>query len=217
MRIALCGAAGTGKTTLVKIISEITNIEINPVGARSVAQGMGFDSPYDVDAAGARAAFQERLLAEKLGWERQCDSFITDRTYFDHVAYCMMHCPEVLTPTALQMCADGLRLYDAIFFCPISAFHNLSNDPQRKHDKVYQRTFDMLLRGLFEEVAPEGILHSAGESVFPNPLPPVFVLKEGDKHWRTWQIKAAWLKFSANKKREAESVTGVVPGKGFRN
>lgn len=50
-KIAFCGAAGTGKTTLAKWVSEEFGLPINPVGSRSVATAMGFDSPYDVDKA----------------------------------------------------------------------------------------------------------------------------------------------------------------------
>jgi hypothetical protein len=52
MRIAFCGASGTGKTTLAKALGEFFELERNPVGARSVAREMGFDNPYDVDRAG---------------------------------------------------------------------------------------------------------------------------------------------------------------------
>ena len=57
MRIAFCGASGTGKSTLAKWIVEnaaelkLDGIELNPVGSRSVAKAMGFSSPYDVDKA----------------------------------------------------------------------------------------------------------------------------------------------------------------------
>lgn len=51
LRIAFCGASGTGKTTLAKAIQQKYGLELNPVGSRSVSKAMGFDSPYDVDKA----------------------------------------------------------------------------------------------------------------------------------------------------------------------
>ena len=51
MRIAFCGASGTGKTTLAKWLAEELKYEMNPVGSRSTARRMGFNNPYDVDKA----------------------------------------------------------------------------------------------------------------------------------------------------------------------
>lgn len=55
MRVAICGASGTGKTTLAKAIAEEFGLPINPVGSRSVAKKMGFANPYDVDMASEEA------------------------------------------------------------------------------------------------------------------------------------------------------------------
>lgn len=51
IRIAFVGASGTGKTTVARALAARLDIPMNPVGSRSVAQEMGFESPYDVDNA----------------------------------------------------------------------------------------------------------------------------------------------------------------------
>jgi hypothetical protein len=61
MKIAFCGASGTGKTTLARYISEKYDLPMNPVGSRSTASLMGFKSPYDVDKAN-RAVYRSELL-----------------------------------------------------------------------------------------------------------------------------------------------------------
>lgn len=61
MRLAFCGASGTGKTTLARMWSRLTGDELNPVGSRSVAAEMGFRSPYDVDRA-LESTYAEYLL-----------------------------------------------------------------------------------------------------------------------------------------------------------
>jgi hypothetical protein len=51
LRAAFCGASGTGKTTLAKMVMEEFGLELTPIGSRSVAKELGFKSPYDVDKA----------------------------------------------------------------------------------------------------------------------------------------------------------------------
>ena len=60
MRIAFCGASGTGKTTLATWLAEELGISFNPVGSRSTAASMGFSNPYDVDKSSLQA-YQESL------------------------------------------------------------------------------------------------------------------------------------------------------------
>src|SRR5579884_1906638 len=91
MRIAFCGASGTGKTTLAEHVAKKYGLEMNPVGSRSVAKDMGFESPYDADKAGRRAEFQRRLVDSKREWEATHDSFVTDRTTFDNLTYMALH------------------------------------------------------------------------------------------------------------------------------
>src|SRR5450631_4116837 len=91
MRTAFAGSSGTGKSVLTTFIHEKYGYPINPVGSRSVAQAMGFASPYDVDKAGKRAEFQRRLFVEKCNWEDAHESFVTDRTHIDNLIYSSMH------------------------------------------------------------------------------------------------------------------------------
>ena len=65
VRIAMAGASGTGKTTLMNFLAKEYGLPVNPVGSRSVSAAMGFASPYDVDKAGKRSEFQRRLVTEK--------------------------------------------------------------------------------------------------------------------------------------------------------
>ena len=58
MKVAFCGASGTGKTTLARYVSELLSIPVTPVGSRSVALELGFTSPYDVDRA-SLATYQD--------------------------------------------------------------------------------------------------------------------------------------------------------------
>jgi hypothetical protein len=149
MRIAFSGASGTGKTTLAKFVSEKYGIPINPVGSRSVAKAMGFDSPYDVDKSGKRAEFQRRLQAEKIEWELKHDSFVTDRTTLDELAYTILHDIETAIDPAYYDAATGhIQRYTVRFFLPRESFQSLGDDVARKSSSLYHGIFEDILWGL---------------------------------------------------------------------
>src|SRR5882724_92658 len=93
IRVAIAGASGTGKTTLAEAIADRYGLPINPVGARLIAASMNLSSPYDVDKLELRAEFQRKLFHGKRYWESQHHCFVTDRTIFDNLAYCLLHVP----------------------------------------------------------------------------------------------------------------------------
>lgn len=154
-RIALCGASGTGKSTLAAWISETYGLAVNPVGSRSVASAMGFRSPYDVDAAGARAEFQRMLLSEKTAWEREHDSFVVDRTTFDNLAYSAMHDVRgSIDEEILRSATEGMRRYTHVFMCPIGAFQDTNGDPDRVKEHAYHVVYEAVLVGLIHLLLP---------------------------------------------------------------
>lgn len=148
MRIAFCGASGTGKTTLAKWVAETYGVPFNPVGSRSVAKNMGFDNPYDVDKAGKRAEFQQRLLAEKIEWESQHDTFVSDRTTMDNLLYTMIHDVYSIDDTTIDQAVQGMARYTLVWFCPIKSFLNLGGDPNRVSNKAYHRLYDVTMPAL---------------------------------------------------------------------
>ena len=154
MRIGFAGASGCGKSTLASWLAAELELPDNPVGSRSVAAAMGFASPYDVDAAGKRAEFQRRLLAEKLAWEAEHDAFVTDRTTFDNLAYTILHDARAVDEDQLRAAARGVRRLTYVFFCPLDAHQKTGDDPARVHDRAYHLVYEAVLRGLFLQFAP---------------------------------------------------------------
>lgn len=148
MRIAFLGASGTGKSTLTQWISKEYSLDTNPIGSRSVAKMMGFDNPYDVDAAGKRTEFQIRLLLEKAKWEAEHETFVVDRTTLDVVSYICLHCISALTDEVLDNAFAWMKRYTHIYYCPLTAFINLDNDPNRVATMAYHKVYDTLIQGL---------------------------------------------------------------------
>lgn len=147
LRIAFCGASGTGKTTLAKWVSDQYHIPMNPIGSRIVAKEMGFESPYDVDKAGKREEFQRRLQAKKIAWEMENDIFVTDRTTLDDFSYTALHDVRAVDEVFIGKAFAHMNRYTHVFYCPTDSFCDPGDDPQRIKDMAYHRVFDMMMLG----------------------------------------------------------------------
>lgn len=148
IRIAFCGASGTGKSTLAEYVSQKYHLTMNPVGSRSVARAMGFESPYDVDKAGKRGEFQRRLLHEKVEWEDGHENFVTDRTTVDNLVYALLHDVHSITEEDLVYYKRGVRRYTHVIHCPTRAFCKPGDDPVRVTDMTYHHLYDLILSGI---------------------------------------------------------------------
>ncbi len=153
-RIAFCGASGTGKTVLATWIQEVYRLPLNPVGSRSVAMEMGFSSAYESDAAGKRAEFQARLVRKKTEWEAAHESFVTDRTTLDNLAYSMLHNAQTIDEQTFRISCDGMSRYQFVIYCPVAIFINTGDDQARVSDPVYHRLYDATVWGLLQRLRP---------------------------------------------------------------
>lgn len=103
MAIGLCGAHGTGKTTLAKAYADQIGVPFVEGRVSAVFKAMGLDSG---DAWGKlsmtqRLDVQERVLAEHVSLYREYgeSAFITDRTPIDFLAYTLANLrQDELTP-----------------------------------------------------------------------------------------------------------------------
>lgn len=155
-RIAIAGASGTGKTRLVHLLADHYDLEVCPVGSRSVAKEMGFDNPYETDRhPELRARFQRLLFERKREWEVGRACFVTDRTHLDNLAYTSMHGAHGLAEGALDEYATAMCVYTAVFYCPVAAFQRLGGDPHRRPELVYHQLYDVILEGMLRRFRPD--------------------------------------------------------------
>lgn len=113
MRVALCGPSGTGKTTLAKYISEEFNLpfiqgsaslimdektrkDLNerfnyePTGHKDVINQSSKNPEFGI-------AFQEELLNSRINKLSPLQSFVTDRSSVDNIAYFLAQCSHNAT------------------------------------------------------------------------------------------------------------------------
>ncbi len=166
IRLAFCGSSGTGKSTLASRIAKHLGAPQNPVGSRSVSIAMGFASPYDVDAAGKRAEFQRRLIVDKIAWENDQETFVTDRTPLDNLLYTMLHDITAVDEEMVELVRRGLSRYTCIVYCPVRVFCRVGEDTARVKSPAYQAVFDAALVGLIATYAePENVLTLASDDL----------------------------------------------------
>lgn len=153
-RIAFMGASGTGKTTLARWVSDAYGLPMNPVGSRSTAKAMGFDNPYDVDAAGERQDFQDKLLADKAQWEldHRAEGFVTDRSTLDNLTYTTLHGgllgPSNEAESGEAYIAKALahhRTYNVVIPLLVESGQWVDGDPARVSNQAYHRLYQRLL------------------------------------------------------------------------
>lgn len=156
MRAALCGASGTGKSTIALWLSETYGLPMNPIGAMGVAERMGFSSVYDLARAGLRPKFRANLFGLKTAWEEQTASFVTDRSTLDDLTYGLLHdVSDATKPEYFDAAIAHMARYELVIHCPARVFCAPSGDAKRLVEPRYHRAFDVLLSGLLREAEVE--------------------------------------------------------------
>lgn len=158
-KVALCGSAGTGKTTLGRALSKRLGVPYIPEGMRERIEG-----GLDVRSL-SHAAF--RALVVEL-WEEQCaredaavaahGGFVSDRSPLDFTAfrlvYAMLEEPEL--DAQLAEAVRRVRALDRLVVLPFGVLP-LVDDGVRSPRKWVQRRFQSTVEGLVMREAPDGV------------------------------------------------------------
>jgi deoxyadenosine/deoxycytidine kinase len=105
-KIGLCGAHGTGKTTLTKLISEKYNLALIDRTMRNMWEGFGV-SDFEKMPAELRGVFQKYAVLNQIQREdiEGVDGFVSDRTVLDNFVHVVMDS---------KMSEIDLGLYEAL-------------------------------------------------------------------------------------------------------
>lgn len=150
LKVGLCSAGSTGKTTLLKPLSEALNVGIFNLTTNSVMEKFNLKSQNDaVAVAGVVPAiginFQSQLIKDRFDYffdvsNIKDQDFVTDRTPLDSLAYYMIHnCywdTEEHTDELIEIIRNSRKLYDYIFCLPTGVIP-VENDGRRGLNPYY--------------------------------------------------------------------------------
>lgn len=154
LRIAIIGAAGVGKTTLLDAIcaqgvcfagARNDYVKI-PEAVRVLCEERGYKSPYDIPAEEIDK-FREDVLDRQIELENNAGSFIADRSVIDSWVYYMRwswNSTKVEdTERFYQKAFEQAQKYDLLIYLPI--MFETEDDGFRWKNDVYQKQVDRLL------------------------------------------------------------------------
>lgn len=149
MKIAITGSQGVGKTTLIKELQKIDSLKhFNFIqeSARAVIGKYPEFAKADQLRGKAKEEFQSLLIENQCRQEYIFDSFISDRSVFDALAYCLL-CKEKVFKGFQCAIDEHLRItdgYDILFYIPIE--FPIEADENRSANADYQQEIDNLIK-----------------------------------------------------------------------
>jgi len=157
IKIGFIGAAGTGKSTIARLLSRKMDIEFR--AAKNITQqildreGYEYGSGVRVERFLADTQRQLEILNETVNMHKKSGSYVTDRTVIDLAAYalCEMHDsnPRALK-NIMSKCHKNLCLYTHLFLCPW-IFAEIKPNHKRTLNPWYQMLIHTIELGLVEE------------------------------------------------------------------
>lgn len=182
LRIALTGAHGTGKTTLIGRLPELLEMTGRVGTCREAPRIIAdqINQPEFFRRGNNTPLRQGLIFLQHLVEERDvsggCDTLITDRTLIDHLAYTTVLFPEFVNSPEYSVYKSAsirsLIHYEHIFKLPIE--FGPVDDGVRESDNQFQREIDQEIDRLYSAagVAPtiirgsvEERLHAIGTAI----------------------------------------------------
>lgn len=154
MRIAFTGSGGTGKSTLVEIISKELNYPIIYEYAREACTVLGLKEPKDL-SENQVDEFQKIIFEYKSNEESKNKSFIADRTIVDGLAYHLLRfsnkeISQIKLKKYIKNMKNMMVNYDIVFFLEWGIFP-IQDDKFRICRPDKQLTIHFLLKGILND------------------------------------------------------------------
>ncbi len=145
MKIAICGASGTGKTTLAKELEKaVKELVFVSTSAKEVWPKYGLDKhtdPHEMPIDVFRD-YQNDILSRRKEVLSKHDSYITDRSPVDNIVYYLqgvaMRENSGISKLYIDKIEEQLKNLDLIIFLPLTQSIILEDDGKRVQNWYYQ-------------------------------------------------------------------------------
>ncbi|MGY4884249.1 MAG: AAA family ATPase [Nanobdellota archaeon] len=156
MKIAITGVAGTGKTTLGKLIEKHTSLKYIPDINDVTLTEMGYQSGSELfEKRGEEGMidWHMRTIRDKIKSDIEKENYVVDKTVFDFGARWFARfykSSEKENHELILNCMEkGKNLYDRIIFLPLDLNRDVEDNNMRTTDPYQRKKFDFILRGLY--------------------------------------------------------------------
>ncbi len=155
-RIALCGAHGTGKTTLLELLKSEYQLEPLARTVRTFWEDHGIDD-FEKLPKEVRNVFQKHLLLNQIDREEaQAEvGFITDRSILDYMGYTVASSDMSGVELAMYeaLVRERLKQYTHFIYLPVE--FPAKAEHLRAHPEIQQKVADVLESYLQKWLKPE--------------------------------------------------------------
>lgn len=136
MRVYMCGAHASGKSTLCRYVAEKYNLPMIPEVARMILS----ETELQIDALrsdiGIVNTYQSKVFERQIEEEGRQKNFVSDRSLIDCIAYSTQHStlmPDMMQNVELQNYILSLQKKQTFIFFIRPSQATLKNDGVREH------------------------------------------------------------------------------------
>jgi predicted ATPase len=157
MRVAFCGAGGTGKTTTMAALLNLTTLETVPSISRQVyaANKIAMEQDFDLLTPPMKILIQDQIREGQWETFRTRDNIVSDRSPADHFAYYLNYCGDFIDYGTLcrvrSLTKKRLETFHYVFYFPLMTFPG-QDDGMRKVMEGYRYRYDLILRGVLKDM-----------------------------------------------------------------
>ena len=158
-KIMICGASGTGKTTLAKHMSELYEIPYVTTSAKAVWPKFGFKNHED--------AIRQSAIDPKIGYDYQVkilqnraitlagEAYVTDRSFIDNITYMLLSVGHAITTCEtedfIDICSEKMKGIDGVIYLKWGYDILLEDDGNRVKNPYYQVMVDRIISHIIED------------------------------------------------------------------
>jgi hypothetical protein len=157
MRIAFCGTANTGKSTLVRDFLTVWHMYSTPQKSyRDVIVERGLGHSKGVTKQGQQQILD--FMVEQMKGKTPEDNVVYDRCPIDNIIYSMWandkqqgDIDDEFIASCIPMVRESIKDLDIIFWLPFNESIAIQNDNMRETDELYIREIDNIFEMVYKQ------------------------------------------------------------------